>query len=305
MILSKARQYATLLRPWQWVKNGFVLSSVFFAGRLGDPHAVEVSLLLLAAFCLASSSVYALNDVFDRKRDRSHPLKRGRPVASGAVSVLEALVLSVAAGAGGMLLAWRAGAPLTVGGYVLLQFAYGAFIKHVVILDVLVIALGFVLRVAAGGEALGIEISSWLILCTFLLALFLATTKRRQEIASLARSAGSPGRPDDAAPNTAEGRPVLDRYSLPFLDQMISVVTPGVILAYAIYTVSPITVEKFGTTRLLWTVPLVVYGVFRYLYLVYKKRRASDPTLVLFKDAALAADILLWVLACGLIIYFG
>jgi 4-hydroxybenzoate polyprenyltransferase len=292
MILGKARQYATLLRPWQWVKNAFVLSSLFFAEKLGDPYAVEISLLLLAAFCLASGSVYALNDVFDRKRDRLHPLKRGRPVASGAVSVLEALVLAVAAGAGGMLLAWRAGAPLTVGGYVLLQVAYGAFLKHVVILDVLVIAIGFVLRVAAGGEALGIEISSWLILCTFLLALFLATTKRRQEIASL-------------APNTAEGRPVLDRYSLPFLDQMISVVTPGVILAYAIYTISPVTVEKFGTNALVWTVPLVVYGVFRYLYLVYRKGRASDPTQVLFRDAALAADVVLWVLACGLIIYFG
>lgn len=292
MILSKARQYATLLRPWQWVKNTFVLSSVFFAGKLGDPHAVEVSLLLVAAFCLASGSVYALNDVFDRKRDRSHPLKRGRPVASGAVSVLGALVLAVAAGAGGMLLARHAGAPLTVGAYLLLQVAYGALLKHIVILDVLVIAIGFVLRVAAGGEALGIEISSWLILCTFLLALFLAITKRREEIASLEA-------------DTSEGRPVLARYSLPFLDQMISVVTPGVILAYAIYTISPVTVEKFGTTRLLWTVPLVVYGVFRYLYLVYKKRRASDPTLVLYKDAALAVDILLWVLACGLIIYFG
>jgi 4-hydroxybenzoate polyprenyltransferase len=201
-----------------------------------------------------------------------------------------ALVAALAAGTGGMLLAWRAGAPMTVGGYLLLQVAYSVLLKHLVILDVLAIAAGFVLRVAAAGEALDIEVSSWLLVCTFLLALFLATTKRRQEIATL---------PSDAI----RKRPVLARYTLPFLDQMTSVVTPGVILAYAVYTVSPETVARFGTRALVLTVPLVVYGVLRYLYLVHRKDCVVDPTLVLFKDAALVADVLLWVLACGLIIY--
>ena len=282
--------YVRLVRPWQWAKNGFVFAPMVFAGRLFDPDAAKATALVLAVFSLASGAAYALNDVFDRNRDRAHPAKRARPLASGAISVPEALILAAVMGGAAVALAWHTSVLWTAGGYLLLQVAYSVLIKHVVILDVLAVASGFVLRVLAGGEALDIEVSPWLILCTLLLSLFLATTKRRQEVASMAEE-------------KAETRPVLGKYSLSFLDQMVSVETSAAVLAYAIYAVSPETIEKFGTTALVWTVPFVIYGIFRYLYLVYKKGAGGDPTLVLLKDKALLLNLLLWLLACVYIIY--
>ncbi len=290
--MGRARllSYLRLARPWQWVKNGFVFAPMVFAGRLLDPDAVKVTALVFAAFSLASSAAYALNDVFDRNRDRAHPAKGGRPLASGAVSVPEAVILAAVVAGAAAALAWHASVLWTVGGYLLLQISYSVLIKHVVILDVLAVASGFVLRVLAGGEALDIEVSPWLILCTFLLSLFLATTKRRQEVASKAEE-------------TTETRPVLGKYSPSFLDQMVSVETSAAVLAYAIYAVSPDTIEKFGTTALIWTIPFVIYGIFRYLYLVYKKGAGEDPALVLIKDKPLALNLLLWLLVCIFIIY--
>lgn len=283
-------QTLRLVRPRQWVKNLFVFAPLVFSGNLFDAGALATSIGVFLAFSLASGGVYALNDVVDREADRAHPMKRGRPVASGAISPFFAVLVAVLIGAAGGLLAWRSGALYTVAGYMILQLAYSLAVKHLVILDVLAIAMGFVLRVLGGGEALDVYVSPWLILCTFLLSLFLATTKRRQEAVLV-------------ADGTKGGRPVLDDYSLDFLDQMISVETPAVVLGYAIYTVSPDTVEKFGTTALVWTVPFVVYGIFRYLYLIYKCGEAEDAAMVLFRDKGLLLAVVLWFSLCAFIIY--
>jgi len=174
--------------------------------------------------------------------------------------------------------------------YILIQIAYSVYIKHIVIIDILVVAFGFVLRVFGGGTVIDVEVSPWLILCTFLLALFLATTKRRQEL--LVLPAG-----------TAERRLVLDEYSLPFVDQIITLETPILVIAYAIYTISPVTISRFGTSALIYTLPFVLYGILRYLYLIFQRNEIGDPTDIVYKDPALIVDVLLWLVVCAAIIY--
>jgi len=280
------------MRPAQWAKNVFVLAPLVFGRFLQDPGISVRALLAVVAFCCASSAVYLVNDLRDREEDRRHPLKRLRPLAAGTLGV-PAAVAAVAVLAGGALaLALWLGLPFAkiLGAYMLLNILYTLWFKHMVILDVMTISLGFVLRVEAGAEATGIEVSRWLFLCTTFLALFLAFSKRRHEITLLAGSASGQ-------------RPVLDHYSPAFLDQMINVVTASSVVSYALYAISPETVQKYHTQDLVYTIPLVLYGIFRYLYLMYQRSGERNPTEAILRDPPFLINILLWGLAVLWIVY--
>lgn len=280
------------LRPAQWAKNLFVLAPLVFGDKLLDQHAALQAFLALVAFCCASSAVYLINDLRDREEDRRHPLKRLRPLAAGTLSVPTAVAALLALVAAALLLGFYLGLPflLVLGAYLLLNVLYTLWFKHMVILDVMSISLGFVLRVLAGAEATGVEVSRWLLLCTTFLALFLAFSKRRHEITLLAGEA-------------AGQRPVLDHYSPAFLDQMINVVTASSVVAYALYAVAPETVRKYHTEDLVFTIPLVLYGIFRYLYLLYQRPGARNPTEAILRDPPFLINILLWGLAVLWIVY--
>jgi 4-hydroxybenzoate polyprenyltransferase len=283
-----------LLRPAHWVKNVFVLAPLVFAQKLTDPEAVRLALLAFIAFCLASSAVYIFNDIRDRAEDRLHPLKRNRPLAAGTVSVQLAAVLAIAmaAGALGIAVGLGTGFLLVLTTYLVLNQLYSLGLKHVVILDVMIVSLGFVLRVIAGGLAIDVRVSAWLLLCTFFVALFLAFSKRRHELMLLANEA-------------SEQRPVLSHYSAAFLDQMINVVTASTVVAYAMYSISPETIEKFHTRYLIYTIPMVLFGIFRYLYLIYQRQTGRNPTEAILRDPPFMINILVWATAVVWIVYEG
>jgi 4-hydroxybenzoate polyprenyltransferase len=280
------------LRPRQWAKNVFVLAPLVFAHQLDDPRVLGRALLAFAAFSLLASSVYLLNDIRDREEDSHHPRKRQRPIAAGrlpvSVAAVAAGLLAVAALGMGSALGWRLVATLVA--YLVANLLYSLGLKRIVILDVMILSVGFVLRVLAGGVAVQVEVSAWLILCTSFLALFLAFSKRRHELLLLADGA-------------SEQRQVLSHYSPAFLDQMINVVTAGTVVAYAVYVVSPETAEKFDTRDLIWTMPFVLFGVFRYLYLIYQRPSESNPTEAILSDKPFLTNILLWVASVVWVIY--
>lgn len=280
------------LRPAQWAKNSFVLAPVVFAGDLAEPGALLRALAAFAAFCAASSAVYLVNDLRDREQDRHHPLKRHRPIAAGTlpagVAAVAAVALAAGAVTGAIALARDFAAALVA--YLVLQLLYTLWLKRVVILDALSIALGFVLRVFAGAAAVAVAVSPWLLLCTIFLALFLAFSKRRHELVLLA---------DDAA----NQRGVLAQYSPAFLDQMINVVTASTVVCYALYAVAPETTAKHGGRSLLLTVPLVLFGIFRYLYLVYQRTDERNPTEAILRDAPFLINVALWGLTVLAIVY--
>lgn len=280
------------LRPGQWTKNLVIFAGVLFGRRLFDADAVLAAVAAFVVFCILSGVVYLVNDVADRETDRLHPLKAHRPIASGALPVRVALASAVALGAIALLAAYRLGWPFTIvaAAYLALQIAYSGPLKHIVIIDVLTIAIGFVLRAVAGAVAVHVEISHWLLVCTILLALFIALAKRRHEIVLLA--AGASGH-----------RPILGEYSAYLLDQMIGVVTASTLVAYVFYTISPETVQKFGTQWLGLTIPFPIYGIFRYLYLVHQREGGGSPADLLLTDRPLLACVALWALAVALIIY--
>jgi 4-hydroxybenzoate polyprenyltransferase len=279
------------LRPRQWVKNLFVFAGVVFSQNLFT-SLVWPALGAFVIFCGLSGAVYLINDVADMDKDRRHPVKRLRPIASGALprgaaAVLGALLM-VASLAAAFALARPFG--LVAAGYAVLLIAYSFWLKSLVIVDVLTVAIGFVLRAVAGAEAVDVEISGWLVICTVLIALFLALGKRRHEYLSLE---------DDAAAH----RPILAEYSEGFLDQMIAVVTASTAMAYALYTMWPETVSKFHTRLLPLTFPFVLYGIFRYLYLLYHLDLGGSPSDLLLSDRALLLNTLLWVATLLAIIY--
>lgn len=280
------------LRPTQWAKNSFVLAPAVFSGLLLDERIVVRVALALVAFCFASSTVYLINDLRDREEDRKHPLKRLRPLAAGTLSVPVAVAaLVVLAGAAAAISVWLGtGFALILGAYLLLNVLYTLWLKHMVILDVMSIAMGFVLRVEAGGMAAEVGVSRWLFLCTTFLALFLAFSKRRHEITLLAGAA-------------AGQRRVLDQYSPAFLDQMINVVTASSVVSYALYAVAPETVEKYNTDALVYTIPMVLYGIFRYLYLMYQSPGERNPTEAILRDPPFLINILVWGAAVMWIVY--
>jgi 4-hydroxybenzoate polyprenyltransferase len=257
-----------------------------------DPHAVGRALAAFGIFCALSGVVYLINDVADREADRLHPIKRERPIASGAVSpglaMATAILLTVAALASAWML--RPTFAAVALAYVVLQTLYSGPLKHIVIIDVLTISIGFVLRAIAGAVAIPVEINHWLLILTILLALFLALSKRRHELVLLANGATS-------------HRPILEEYSPYLLDQMIAVVTASTLVSYVISTVSPETVQKYHTDYLGLTVVFPLYGIFRYLYLVHKKDGGGSPADMLLNDRPLLACVALWALAVAGIIY--
>ncbi len=289
---SAALSLLFALRPGQWTKNLLVFAGLLFGLRLFEPPAVAQAVAAFAVFCALSGVVYLINDIFDRESDRLHPIKALRPIASGALSVPTATGAAVILGAIALTGAAALGRPFfaVAAAYLALQSLYSAVLKHAIILDVLTIALGFVLRAVGGAVAVSVEIGHWLLVCTILLALFVALAKRRHEITMLAGGA-------------ADHRPILGEYSPYLLDQMIAVVTASTLIAYIMYTVSPETQEKFGTAWLGLTVPFPLYGIFRYLYLVHRRDGGGSPADLLLTDRPLLVCVALWALAVALIIY--
>jgi len=273
-----------LLRPQQWVKNAFVLVGLVFGHAWRDPAMVAAALSTTLAFCLASGAVYAFNDARDAAQDRDHPDKRDRPVARGAVAPEAAIAMSAAAAAAALSLAawagWRAVA--IVAAYLGLSAAYTVWLKRIPVLDVVVIATGFMLRLLAGTLGIGIEPSRWLLACGFLLTLFLGFAKRRAEIAHLAQDA-------------RRHRAVLEDYSIGFLDRAISLCAAGMIATYAWYTVAAETALIHGTGSLFLTLPWVLLGTVRYLYRLRSRGGGGDPTEELLRDPLLAASVAGWI----------
>jgi len=280
------------LRPRQWTKN-----LLLFAGLLFSKNLFQVDLLFKAAvgfviFCFLSGAEYIINDIIDLKQDRAHPLKSRRPIASGRLPVSLAVVVAVVLAIGGIVSSFllsRAFGWIAVT-YFVLVLGYTLVLKRVVILDVIIIALGFVLRAVAGAAVIGVSISSWLLICTTFLALFLALSKRRHELILLGE-------------NATLHREILEEYSPYLLDQMVAVVTASTVMAYALYTTSAETVEKFGTRNLIFTLPFVLYGIFRYLYLVHQKNMGGSPEQILIRDLPMIINIFLYLLVTGFILY--
>jgi 4-hydroxybenzoate polyprenyltransferase len=289
--MSLPRALLVSLRPHQWLKNLVVLAALVFSKHLFEPDAAAQAALAFAVFCALAGAVYLVNDLADLERDQLHPAKRTRPLASGelppGVARAAAALLFVAA----LAASWTLGPAflLCALAYPALGVAYSLGLKHVVILDVLAVALGFVLRAVAGAVAIGVHFSPWLLVCTLLLALFLALAKRRHELVTL----------EDAAAH----RQILAEYSPYLLDQMIAVVTASCLTAYAFYTLAPETVEKYRTERLALTIPFVIYGIFRYLYLVHHRNEGGSPGDVLLTDRPLLVAVALCAVAMVLIVY--
>ncbi|MFH2055556.1 MAG: decaprenyl-phosphate phosphoribosyltransferase [bacterium] len=283
----------TLLRPIQWVKNTVIFGALVFSREFTNIDHVLTTLLAFCSFCLLSSAIYVVNDIADRENDRLHPLKKLRPLAAGQISVSTAIALAVllaVIGAGVSLFL-----PLNflffVVAFLVLNLAYSWALKRIVIIDVMAIAASFVIRAAAGAAAIAVPYSSWLIACTFLLALFIGFGKRRHELVTLKGDA-------------VGHRSTLSQYSPYFLDQLIGVVTASTVVAYTFYTLSPDVKTKLGVERLELTIPFVLYGIFRYLYLIHQEERGGSPTQLLVSDVPLLLNIALWFLAVLAIFLF-
>lgn len=290
------RPLVRALRPAQWIKNLFVFTAPFFARRLLEADVFGAALAAFGAFCAVASGVYLVNDVADRERDRLHPEKRRRPIAAGELrpgaALLFALLLFAAGVGGGFLVAPALGGLLLL--YAAIQVGYSTFLRRVVLLDVFCIASGFVIRVIAGAAAVSVYLSSWLILTTIFVSLFLALCKRRAEFVRLAEEGPGHG---------GAHRETLLEYDPAILDQLISVTTASVVLCYSLYTLSERTIEEFGTRNLVFTVPFVIYGVFRYLFLVHRRAGGASPVKAILFDAPLQVNALLWAAATGAILY--
>jgi 4-hydroxybenzoate polyprenyltransferase len=301
--MNAAAALVKAMRPQQWTKNLFVLAPVLFEGRFHLSGKNARALAVFGIFCLLASAVYLFNDVMDRHADRLHPRKRHRPVASGALSVPAALVASAVLLAAGFSWAWFGLWDTWVVGicaaYVVIQLAYGAALKHVVLLDVLCIASGFVLRLLAGSTASWIEPSKWILVCTIFLSLFLALCKRRHEVTTLGEDA-------------SQHRPALESYTVPFLDQLIGIAAGASIVTYALWTVDPSTTERHALSVgghaapvLAATIPCVVYGLFRYLFLVHRRDGGGSPSTTLVRDLpSLVNGVVYAALTASLILFF-
>jgi len=276
-MMGTITELVRLLRPRQWIKNGFVLAPLVFAGAFTDPHAVQQALLAAFFFCIASSAVYVVNDLKDRERDRLHPgKKRSRPLASGAISVRMALVLLVVL-YGVLIAGWflQPAAILVIAGYLVLNFAYSFWLKHQPVLDIFSIAFGFVLRVYAGAQAISVPVSTWMFITTLCLALYLAAVKRRQE---LARSGD-------------EAREVLQRYTVGLMDRYAEMSATGALVFYSLFVMS----ER---PELAITLPFVLFGLFRYWYVVEKLDGGESPTDALLSDRQLLIAVICWAGVC-------
>jgi 4-hydroxybenzoate polyprenyltransferase len=289
--MSLPRALLVSLRPHQWTKNLVVLAALAFSKHLFDADAVLRAAAAFVVFCGLSGATYLVNDLADAERDRAHPVKRRRPIASGALPLPAARAAASSLVVLGLAAAWALGPGffLCALAYLGLNVAYTFGLKNAVILDVLSVALGFVIRAVAGAVVIQVAFSEWLIVCTLLLSLFLSLAKRRHELVTLEDAAGH--------------RSILAEYSPYLLDQMTAVVTASCLMAYAFYTLAPETVEKYRTDRLALTIPFVIYGIFRYLYLVHRKEQGGSPTDVLLADRPLLIATVLWGLVVVLIVY--
>jgi len=289
--MKKMLELLRLMRPHQWVKNAFVFIGLLFGHAWHDPQLVVQAVIAFGAFCMMSSAIYTVNDIVDVEQDKQHPKKCKRPLASGAVSISAAAMLALLLGALGLVLAYAA-SPIVLAilaGYALMNIAYSLRLKHVVILDVFIIATGFMLRILAGTLGIGIAPSQWLLLCGLMVTLFLGFTKRRAEIIALN---------DDKAAH----RKVLDHYSPVLLDKMIGITASGLIMSYSLYTMNPDTIRIHGTANLIYTVPFVMYGVFRYIYLLHHQNRGGDTAHDLVRDPHLFIVVGAWLVATLLLI---
>ena len=282
-----------LIRPKQWIKNLFVFAPILFAGQLLNFPLLYLNILAFIAFCGVSSSVYVLNDIIDVESDRAHKKKRYRPIAAGDVSVAKAKILFV------LLLVFTSVICLklnflftvTILLYFINNLIYTFKIKHVVLLDVFSISMGFILRVIGGAVAISVDVSSWMIITTIFISLFLGISKRRAELSG----------PNQE--NLEKQRKVLSDYDVVFVDQMNTVAATGTIISYALYTVSEKAISSFHSDKLIYTTPFVIYGIFRYLYLLHQKNLGESPTQIVTKDLPIIINSLLWLIACALIIY--
>jgi 4-hydroxybenzoate polyprenyltransferase len=280
------------LRPKEWTKNLLVFTGLIFSRSLTDAHNIWISFLGFVIFCSASSGVYLFNDLCDLREDREHPIKRNRPLASGVLSVNLArivMVLLFAVAAFGALRLSHSFA-LIIGVYLATCLAYSLKLKDIVILDVILIAGGFVLRAISGAVIIGVEVSEWLVLCTSMVALLVGFGKRRHELVLL----------EEAAENH---RRSLSDYSVSFLDSIMNICAGAAVVSYALYTRADETVQRVGSRAMLMTIPFVVYGVFRYLFLIHKKEVGGDPVQLLFRDRPTLLNLLLWIATAGLVIY--
>lgn len=281
-----------LLRPQQWVKNGIVLAGLIFSGSASNMHMSLLALAATGLFCLLSSTIYIVNDIADADADRRHPVKANRPIASGRVKVPTAVTLAIILGVSSLILAFlldRDFFYISLG-YVVLSLAYSFFLKHIVIIDVMTIAAGFVLRALGGAVIIDVEFSGWLLISSFLLALFLGFGKRRHELVLLENGG-------------KDHRRILAKYTSYFLDQLIGVVTPAVVVCYLIYVISPEVQEKLGTHYLYLTTPFVIYGIFRYLYLIHLEEQGGSPTRLLLTDRPILITVVLWLATAVLLLY--
>lgn len=283
-----------LARPKQWFKNFFVFAPLVFSRHIFELSYLSASLFAFAVFCLASSAVYILNDIMDAESDRSHPKKRYRPIASGEISPSQASVflITLLAIIIFFLVFERPVFIFIVILYLLENLIYSWKVKSVVLLDVFFISFGFILRVLGGAAAISVSVSSWMVLTTIFISLFLAVSKRRAELSLV-----------DNQDNIEKQRKVLRDYSVEFADQLNTIAAAGTIISYALYTVSERTVLTFGTEKLIYTTPFVIYGIFRYMYLIHKKNLGESPSSIVTKDIPIVLIVFLWFIACIIIIY--
>jgi 4-hydroxybenzoate polyprenyltransferase len=290
-IINNVITLLRLMRPHQWVKNTFVLTGLLFGHAWHSPNLVLHALMAFVAFCLISSTIYIINDIVDLEQDKLHPSKRKRPLPAGKISIGSALRLAIVLGVSGLLLGYFASVTVAVILllYTMMNIAYSYKLKHIVILDVFIIATGFMLRILAGTLGLGIPPSQWLLLCGLMLTLFLGFSKRRAEIITLS---------DDKSSQ----RKVLEEYSPILLDNMIGITAAGLIMSYSLYTMNAETILIQGTPNLIYTVPFVIYGVFRYIYLLHHENRGTDTAKDLARDPHMLIAVTAWLLTTLLLI---
>ncbi|HEX2867820.1 MAG TPA: decaprenyl-phosphate phosphoribosyltransferase [Ignavibacteriales bacterium] len=290
---TQASNYLRLLRVTQWIKNLFVFVPLLFSKNLFNANYFLLVLLAFLAFCLTSSAVYVMNDLFDVEQDRQHPQKKTRPIASGVISEKSALITILILAAGIFSLVYKLDLTfiLALIGYIVLNIFYSIVLKHLVLIDIMSIAAGFMLRVLAGAYVISVYISSWLILTTLFISLFLAIMKRRSELGLNPMEGGST-------------RKVLSEYSISFTEQMATISAAGVIICYALYSVSERTISYLHSENLVYTTIFVVFGIFRFMYLVYKKSKGENATEVMMTDVPMIVNIILYVLTTTYIVYF-
>ncbi len=289
---SLVKDYVKLIRPSHWVKNTFVFAPAIFSLKLLNSKELFSNVLAFLFFCAGASAVYVFNDIHDRESDRNHPIKKNRPIAAERISVRSAWILFtflllVAVGLSYPINSYVAAITAS---YVVMNLFYTLYLKELVVIDVMIIATGFVLRIVAGSFATNVYLSNWMLLTTFSISLFIGFAKRRHEIVSLGE-------------NASDHRKVLSLYNERFVDEMITVTVATTIIFYSLYTIDPAVVAKFGTANLVYTVPWVIYGLFRYLYIIYVKSEGGDPVEIVIKDWGIISSVLAWFVSVMLFLY--